>query len=249
GDHWIAQAAQAPSHSTLTHDGLSLAIVPLWAHDKTQGVMGVGTRTTRQFTPAELTRLGDSSYLAAMALESARLYARIQTLAITDGLTGLYNHRHFFDQLNREMARAWRLAQPLSLLILDIDHFKHFNDTFGHVRGDEVLHTVGRILQENTRRFDLAARYGGEEFAVILSNSDTGQAQLVAERMRAHVGTTTFHEHFAITISVGIASLGCEPGESAQEFAHRADMALYHAKQTGRNRVCVYEYLDAQENT
>jgi diguanylate cyclase (GGDEF)-like protein len=241
--HWIAQAATAQVPVTLTSDDLMLAGISLRAHDTIQGVLGIGTRTQRQFTPAELDRLTASSHLAAMALENARLYARIQTMALTDGLTGLYNYRHFFDELHREMARARRHDIPLSLLILDIDHFKKFNDTFGHVQGDEVLRMVARTLWENIRGSDLAARYGGEEFAAILPGAGPTQARRVAERIRRRIMQTVFHSDTQITVSIGVASLGTgrDTEESPRSFAHRADQALYRAKQTGRNRVCVYE--------
>lgn len=241
--HWIAQAAMARDPVALPPtDDLTLAAASLRAHDVIQGVFGIGTPTRRQFTTKEMDRLGAVSHLAAMALESARLYAHLQTIAITDGLTGLYNYRHFFDELHREMGRARRHNIPLALLILDIDHFKDFNDTFGHVRGDEVLRTVARVLQENIRGSDLAARYGGEEFAVILVGAGTEQAQRVAERIRRCIAHFTFHGNSSITVSIGVASLDldAETAEVPQSFAHRADLALYRAKQTGRDCVCVY---------
>jgi len=247
--HWIAQVAAARVPLTQTDDDRTLMAISLRAHDTLQGVVGIGTRTPRQFTPPEMDRLTANSHLAAMTLENARLYARIQILAITDGLTGLYNHRHFFDELHREMTRARRQDMPLSLLMLDLDHFKQFNDTFGHLRGDELLRAVARVLRENVRSMDLAARYGGEEFAMILPGVDLDQARRAAERIRQQVARMAFHGDTPVTVSIGVTSLDPARGdESPQAFARRADLALYRAKQTGRNRVCVYAH-DAQDDS
>jgi len=243
--HWIIQAAQSLNPVVLTIGDLALAVTALRSHDALQGLVGIGTRASRQFTPAELERLAASSHLAAMALESARLYARIQTLAVTDGLTGLYNHRHFYEELHREIARARRHNTPLSLLMLDIDHFKVFNDTFGHVRGDQVLRLVTGILQRSIRDTDLAARYGGEEFAVILPDTGPAEACRVAERIRQRMAEATFPGQATITVSIGVASLVAQ--ETAPALVRRADQALYRAKQAGRNRVCLNGELDAQD--
>lgn len=239
--HWIAQAARAQAPQIVTCGDLSLAVTALRSHDTIQGLVGIGTRAARQFTPAEMERLVASSHLAAVALENARLHARIQSLAVTDGLTGLCNHRHFYDELHREMARARRQRSPLSLLMLDIDHFKEFNDTFGHIQGDQVLRTVAGILRETARDMDVVARYGGEEFAVILPDTSPAQARHVAERIRQQIAHTPFRGGASITVSVGVAGLDAsqEPPESPPDLVRRADQALYRAKQTGRNRVCL----------
>jgi diguanylate cyclase (GGDEF)-like protein len=121
---------------------------------------------------------------AAVAIVNARLVSRIEAQAITDGLTGLYNHRYFYDRLDQEVARAQRYGSPLSLLMLDLDDFKRFNDHYGHVAGDEALREVGRILRAQVRRnIDLAGRYGGEEFVVLLPNTTTSKAEIVGGRL------------------------------------------------------------------
>jgi diguanylate cyclase (GGDEF)-like protein len=125
---------------------------------------------------------------AAVALQNARLYDRIEQQAITDGLTGLYNHRHFYKRLEEELATAKRYGVPLSLLMLDLDDFKRFNDTFGHPAGDRVLCEVADILRHQVRSLvDLPARYGGEEFAVILPNTPVHGAEAAANRLRRHL--------------------------------------------------------------
>ncbi len=147
--------------------------VPLVFHDQPYGLLVlIETERERQFTPAELELAEALAEQAAVAIEHARLYRLSEQRAITDGLTGLYNHRYFYERLNQEIARARRYGTPVSVLMIDIDDFKAFNDTYGHVAGDEVLRAVAGILAEALRRdVDIAARYGGEEFAVILPNT------------------------------------------------------------------------------
>jgi diguanylate cyclase (GGDEF)-like protein/PAS domain S-box-containing protein len=161
--------------------------------------------------------------------------ARLAALAAQDGLTGLKNRRAFEERLHEEMSRIRRTQHPVSLLLLDIDHFKAFNDSFGHPRGDEVLRSVARILARSIRDTDVAARYGGEEFAVILPNTDADGAALMGERLRHAIASAPWTER-GITMSVGAATASTHlvPVESLVE---QADRALYRSKQEGRNRV------------
>ncbi len=161
--------------------------------------------------------------------------ARLQALATTDGLTGLKNHRTFQDKLAHEFERAQRYRLPLSLMLIDVDKFKTFNDSFGHPAGDAVLKRVGGILQENARNTDMVARYGGEEFVIVLPGTDAAGARIVAERMRAAVEYALWEQR-PITISVGIAT-GVDADSSAAAFVAEADRALYASKERGRNRV------------
>lgn len=165
-------------------------------------------------------------------LETAN--AQLSELARTDGLTGLRNRGAFDEQLVEAVIRARAFGVPLSLLLIDIDHFKSYNDSFGHVAGDGVLRAVGRIFQEQARQSDLVARYGGEEFAVILPNTDEAESLLVAERIRRSVGRVAWPER-EITVSVGVATFRAPL--AARELVELADGALYHAKEQGRNRV------------
>ena len=147
--------------------------VPLVFNDEPYGLLVlIETERERRFTPAEIELAEALAEQAAVAIEHARLYRTSEQRAITDGLTGLYNHRYFYERLNQEVARAERYGCPVSLLMVDIDDFKAFNDTYGHVAGDEVLRGVAGILGSALRRgIDIAARYGGEEFAIILPNT------------------------------------------------------------------------------
>ena len=180
-----------------------------------------------------------------MALESAHLFEEISHLAITDGLTGLYNVRHMKRVLGEEVKRSVRYARPLSFIMLDIDFFKAYNDMHGHPRGDEVLRILAGLLQQNTRAVDSVVRSGGEEFSVLIPVVSRQEAYSMAERIRRVVQDHVFpyeedQPEGNLTVSMGVASLP-EDAQDGEELIERADRALYRAKQTGRNRVCLYE--------
>jgi diguanylate cyclase (GGDEF)-like protein len=177
------------------------------------------------------------------ALEFAS--ATSAALAITDGMTGLANHRAFQEELNRQMARANRSQSSVALLLLDVDFFKQFNDTYGHPAGDDILETVASIIQNTVREGDYPARYGGEEFAVILPDTRVDSGLLVAERIRSAIANYPF-PHRKITVSIGItASL---PTELSNCVIQRADVALYEAKSAGRNCVKIFLPVDTEAN-
>jgi diguanylate cyclase (GGDEF)-like protein/PAS domain S-box-containing protein len=161
---------------------------------------------------------------------------RLHTLSLTDALTGLMNRRALEDCLENECARSIRSAAPLSLFMLDIDDFKGFNDSFGHVCGDEVLRQIAVLMQRWTRRGDLVARYGGEEFLVILPATDEKAAFGIAERLRHAIAEADW-KHRLITVSVGVATRN-KHMPTTTEFIHEVDQALYAAKRGGKNRVC-----------
>jgi diguanylate cyclase (GGDEF)-like protein len=237
--------------------------VPLAVGDTPEGALVIQVRGHRTFTSGELEALQVLANQAAAALENERLYRRAEREAIRDGLTGLYNHRHFQERLRQECRRARRYGTPLSLLMLDLDAFKSFNDQFGHQTGDEALREVGQILFAVTRRgVDLAARYGGEEFAVILPHTRASDALLevaegapavadapppagagalvVAERVRTAISDHAFPGHGGrrythTTVTVGVAEL--RAGEDASALIAAADAALYQGKRAGRDRV------------
>lgn len=156
--------------------------------------------------------------------------------AFTDHLTGLANRRRFERQLEREVARTRRYGHPFCLLLLDVDHFKRVNDTYGHEGGDEALRRLGHVLQTGTRGVDTAARVGGEEFAVILTETDFAHGLEVAERLRQTVKETEIPEASRVTISIGLAEFS-ESMREGRELYAAADAALYEAKRQGRDRV------------
>lgn len=170
--------------------------------------------------------------------ELRRSELRYRELSLTDDLTGLYNARHFFRQMQSECERSVRYSHPLSLCVMDVDNFKIYNDTYGHLSGDAVLSELGRIIQRLIREADSAYRYGGEEFILLLPETQMPEATQVAERIRV-----AFHEHaffpkngteVHVALSQGVTSL--QPGESPSSFLERADRNMYSAKKNGRNR-------------
>ena len=168
--------------------------------------------------------------------EKKRLERELERLAITDNLTGLYNQRHFYSELRREMERAKRINHPLSLLLFDVDEFKHYNDTYGHLEGDKVLNKVGRVVSENIREnVDSGYRYGGDEFVIILPEAGREQALSVADRIRASFNNLDFVD---VTLSLGLTEYRTE--YDLETFVSHADKAMYTAKQSGGNRISVY---------
>jgi two-component system cell cycle response regulator len=168
-------------------------------------------------------------------------YQQSVSMAITDSLTGLYN-RHFLDaHLNNMVNSSINNKKSFSVMILDMDHFKAVNDTYGHDAGDEILKALTKRIIDSIRSSDLAARIGGEEFMVLLPETNIADAYILADRIRAKIGTTPFvvsHEiELTKTISIGIAELNLS-GDNAAAMIKRADNALYEAKNTGRNKVC-----------
>ncbi len=175
--------------------------------------------------------------------ETERAQQKIAEMSTKDELTGLFNRRYFLDVLERDVAMAKRYKSELSLCMMDLDHFKTINDTYGHPAGDLVLSEIGRMLKDCTRDSDLACRYGGEEFTLVLPNSDIGKSKIVCERFRETVAGHQFEYEsstFNITVSIGIARYKSSLGQSSVELISAADQALYQAKGHGRNRVVEY---------
>jgi diguanylate cyclase (GGDEF)-like protein len=177
--------------------------------------------------------------------ELESLNQRLAKLAITDGLTGLHNHRFFHERLGLEVERASRSGQHVSLLMVDVDHFKFYNDRNGHPAGDQVLRQLGLLLAEGRRANDIVARYGGEEFAILLVDTPKAQGAEVAERLRQRVAEAPIAEGASqpgghLTISCGVAGFP-DDAQSATALLEAADRALYASKRAGRNRVRVAE--------
>ncbi len=192
------------------------------------------TASTLELTAANGALVELQAELEAQYLSLAAANKILSALATTDGMTGLANHRAFQEELVRQTARAQRTSAPLSVLLIDVDLFKQYNDSFGHPAGDEVLREVAQILKETVREGDLPARYGGEEFSVVLPDTEAMTAAQVAARIRAAVSQTMF-SHRAITVSIGVAQH--IHVESPGMLVKRADMALYEAKKSGRDSV------------
>ncbi|MFO7912942.1 MAG: diguanylate cyclase [Desulfotignum sp.] len=176
---------------------------------------------------------------AGFKKERTRLLKELEQLAITDALTKLFNSRHFFRQIKQEMERHDRYKHALSLMILDIDHFKHYNDSWGHLEGDKVLMAIGRIINSCMRSMDTAYRYGGEEFAILLPETRLKKACVVGNRIRDLISSAVFEprpgKSCSVTISIGASEL--KEGEDFTSFIRRTDRALYKSKKDGRNRL------------
>jgi len=178
---------------------------------------------------------------ACISISNATLFEQVQRMATTDGLTGVYNHRHFQEKFNEVLMRAERYNEKFSLILIDIDFFKKVNDTYGHQVGDIVLKKVAQTLQQVARKVDIVARYGGEEFAIICVNDDKRNAAKLAERIRKEIENLTIvfeGGKLKVTASLGVASFP-EDGKDKVTIVESADKALYEAKHSGRNRVVI----------
>ncbi|RKY69750.1 MAG: hypothetical protein DRQ24_10465 [Candidatus Latescibacterota bacterium] len=214
--------------------------VPIKYHDKILGVLDVESERANAFDEQDEQLLELFASEISVALINAQLYEELESLAVTDGLTGLYNYRAFMENLVREVRRANRLQHKLALLFADIDFFKKYNDSFGHPQGDKVLQLFAEIIGENIRKeVDFAARYGGEEFTVILPETHLEEAKEVAERIREVFSAQSEEKLLRpVTVSFGIAIFP-KNGNDAETLLKSADEAMYSAKSQGRNRTCI----------
>jgi diguanylate cyclase (GGDEF)-like protein len=206
------------------------------------GVLNLHRKQIEAFSASEITRLSHLANHVASVIDKMLIFHQTKLLSITDPLTGIYNRRYFDERFTREMTRAVRYKRALSLLMIDIDHFKKYNDTLGHLMGDVALKRVACLLENKIRRADILARYGGEEFVVLLPEIQIKNARIVAEKLRAAVEYEKFDgeeklPNKNVTISIGVASLS-KHVVAADELIRLADEALYAAKRAGRNCVC-----------
>ena len=230
-------------------DARSLLVLPLLAADEPVGTLTLVARAEKRFGNDVREMLAVIANQVAVSLENGFLYRKMETMATTDGLTGLTNHRTFQQRFADMLERAARHNHRLAVLLCDVDHFKKVNDNYGHPIGDEVLRRVARVLQEVPRKIDLPARYGGEEFAVLLDNVDVVQAKQVAERIRIEISRVVVESEkgpLSVTESIGVAAFP-EDGRDRATLIERADLALYHAKHTGRNRVVTWAEAQAEK--
>jgi diguanylate cyclase (GGDEF)-like protein/putative nucleotidyltransferase with HDIG domain len=238
----------APATRLLPRDWLesfgikSVAIYPLVVKEETIGVMAVDSYTDFvRFPPEEVETMAAIARQAAVIIDNARLHERVQQQAIADPLTGLYNHRHLYERLEQEVARAKRSRRPIAVLMVDIDGLKLINDTYGHRVGDEALKLLASVLQSSCRAEDIVGRYGGDEFMIILPEADTAEAERIGERVQANLAARYLEEKgkdgcVPIRLSMGVA---CYPNDATvmHELVDAADSALYRSKQGGGGRI------------
>ena len=227
------------------HTDGALLCLPMKVKDRVVGVLAFERTALEGFVDSEILFLEAISNAAAIAIENAQLYARMQELSATDELTRVANRRAFQERLEHELRRADRFHRNVSVLMIDIDYFKKFNDTHGHLDGDQVLQRASAVFRENVREVDLVARYGGEEFVVVLPDADKVEAGAVAEKLRNRVAKTRFPKAETqpggkLTISIGVASYPTDAPDG-EGLLNSADFSLYRAKETGRNRVVIFD--------
>lgn len=218
----------------------SLLILPLVVREAAIGTLALAARRREAFSEEVRPALQLLANQLAIALSNVASVARLEELATTDGLTGCFNKRYFHDELKQRLQAAQRFGRKLSLIIVDLDHFKAVNDTHGHHTGDVVIRELGQILRRLKRETDVVARFGGEEFCVLCEETDTEGAYLLADRVRLELEATTFETDLGalrITASLGLATYPQHASDKQGLFA-AADRALYAAKHNGRNQVC-----------
>ncbi len=220
----------------------SLISAPMIAQSRIIGLLRLNSREKNSYSFDDLRLLDFISDLTSSAINNARLYKTTEELSTKDSLTGFYIHRYLKESLTKEVERARVNKVPLSLIMIDIDHFKDYNDKYGHSAGDKVLIGVARIIRNNAvKHSQLIARYGGEEFVVVLPNMDKEQARKLADQMRLDISQRKFslrRKETSVTISAGVASYSDEIVKS-EELLKKTDFLLYKAKKEGRNKVCV----------
>lgn len=211
--------------------------VPLTSKDECIGVIYVGQQKASAFSHDDLNLLSTLANQTSIAVTNAKLYEKTHNMATTDGLTGLYTHRYFQEKLEEEVQKAQRYQTHMAMLMVDTDHFKQYNDTYGHPDGDMLLKEICKLLKSYVRDTDIVCRYGGDEFTLILVEADKKTAINTAERIRQAIQLRLNQRDVKITASIGVASYP-EDATNKTALMAQADASVYKAKHGGRNRVC-----------
>ncbi len=218
------------------------AITPLICQEHVVGVLNFSDKLDKNgFTREDIALIELFSQLVGASIGNIKLFEKIERQAATDGLTGLANHKTFYEMLERELWRCRRYGGQISLIMIDIDNLKNINDVYGHRLGDRVIREISRKIRNSIRQIDIPARYGGDEFAVILPNTSLIDAVVVAERMVEAVNNSPLHHkdnQIKLSISVGLGQYNADT--NPEEITSRSDLALYMAKKSGKNTVKIY---------
>lgn len=255
----IANTPQLESYDPAQHEFLfpkqetkpaSVALLPLVRYGSLIGSLNLGSAKIERFVAGSATDfLQRLSAVVAICLENAANHERLKRVGLTDFLTGINNRRFFDQRLVEELTRSQRCGEPLSCLLLDIDNFKHINDTYGHRSGDLALKAVAALIRQQLRCSDVLARFGGEEFSVLLINSDVATGTEISERIREEIEALKIDlddgETLKLTVSIGFSIFkgsqpdegSSKPGEALVTLVDQADQALYRAKNSGKNQV------------
>jgi diguanylate cyclase (GGDEF)-like protein len=215
-------------------------LVPLKTKDRVEGVLDLsvpGGTEPSEYTVKMLATIGNQ---LGVAIENARLYEKAKERSLLDSLTGLWNHEEIVRILEQELDRAKRGGISVGVIMIDLDHFKGINDTYGHLTGDAVLRKIAEKLRSSLRSYEIVGRYGGEEFLLVLPGCDLRVAGEIAERIRKKIAADAIDTpagHIVVTISLGVAVSSPERQSTAPFLVNAADLALYRAKKNGRNRM------------
>jgi diguanylate cyclase (GGDEF)-like protein len=225
--------------------------LPLPVEGEIIGCISLNSDQPNAFDAQDLQFFSVIGYQMTATLKHFQRFSSIKDMAIYDTLTNVHNRRYFDERIGAETQKSFLSGTPLSLVMVDIDYFKNVNDTYGHTEGDKVLCKIASLLKNSVRKDDTVARYGGEEFVLILPGAKLEVTSMIAERIRRLVETTLFEVGDAqihLTVSFGISNLPSHRARSKEELIKMADLALYHAKGEGRNRVCIFTGYSAESS-
>lgn len=212
-------------------------LFPMITKGKLIGLLVLSSKSKGLYSSDDIDVIMTFAHEAAVVIHNAQLYEQARERANTDGLTGLFNHRYFHERLDEEIVRCSRFGETFTLMLIDLDLFKTYNDIYGHLAGDEIIRQVSQCLKSSLRRVDIGFRYGGDEFAVLLPQTSLEDSQKVAQRIRRAISNQTESKGIPISCSIGLGSWPTD-GVMRNDIVEAVDAAMYHAKQTGRDRVC-----------